>query len=153
MATTISREYWFSAAHRIEGHPKCGRLHGHNYQVIVEITSDALQNGMIVDYARLDNVLKPLFDRLDHRYLVSASNRGASDPYSSAAIVADRGSDIAALSVFATTAEMLAEWIGNRVEESLGELQELAQLEFPLKLVRVVVCETPKSTAEYRPDA
>lgn len=83
----ISRTYSFSAAHRIEGHPKCGRLHGHNYLVKVILTQhNSLESdGMVLDYGRLDEVVKPIIEQLDHRYLVSRDNIEHDDPYWSTA--------------------------------------------------------------------
>ena len=58
MTTTLTKTFRFEAAHRLpkvpEGH-KCGRLHGHSYQVdvIVEIT----------------RAWEPLHAVLDHYYL------------------------------------------------------------------------------------
>src|SRR3990172_331186 len=79
----ISRTYTFSAAHRIEGHPKCGRLHGHNYKVTVTLSGETLpDDGMLMDFGVLDEVTKPYFDQeFDHRYLVSEQNIDADDPY------------------------------------------------------------------------
>lgn len=71
----IARRYAFSAAHRLphvpEGH-KCGRLHGHNYEVeIVVGAADPLPDppGWIMDYAALDVLVAPLIAQLDHRNL------------------------------------------------------------------------------------
>ncbi|HLE81832.1 MAG TPA: 6-carboxytetrahydropterin synthase, partial [Dehalococcoidia bacterium] len=37
---SITKTYWFSAAHMLVGHPKCGRMHGHNYRVDVTVAAD-----------------------------------------------------------------------------------------------------------------
>ena len=69
----ISKEFHFSASHILyglkPGHP-CGRMHGHNYTIKVELQGTTLNNvGFVVDY----NDLKPIKDyidnRLDHRHL------------------------------------------------------------------------------------
>ena len=57
----------FSAAHRIEGHPRCGRIHGHNYRVCISIREDT---PLEVDLDVLENWLKRnVFERFDHQYL------------------------------------------------------------------------------------
>lgn len=71
----IGRIYTFSAAHRLlkmpESH-KCYRLHGHNYRAEVEIRGDTFPaNGFCVgmDFAKVDDLIKPIIARLDHQYL------------------------------------------------------------------------------------
>jgi len=44
----------------------CRRLHGHNWKIEIEIESQGLVNGMIVDY----NVLSKIVKRLDHKLIV-----------------------------------------------------------------------------------
>lgn len=70
---TISKEFSFSASHVLtglrDGHP-CGRMHGHNYVIKVELRSETLNaDSFVQDY----NDLKPIKDYidnvLDHRHL------------------------------------------------------------------------------------
>lgn len=69
---TISRTYNFDAAHWLPlvpaGH-KCGRLHGHTYELTVEVTGPVGPLGWIDDFADIDAVIKPLVASLDHRCL------------------------------------------------------------------------------------
>jgi len=134
---TIKREFWFSAAHRIEGHPKCGRLHGHNYRVIVAITGTLDDKGMVMDFGFVDMVLKPLIDEMDHRYIVSQDNIAKKDPY--AAVAIDRG-DAYMLIADHSTAEEMAQFIQTRVCRALSLL--------PNK-VSISVLETPRNEAIY----
>ncbi|MBI4415972.1 MAG: 6-carboxytetrahydropterin synthase, partial [Euryarchaeota archaeon] len=39
---------YIDCAHHLPGHPKCGQLHGHTYQVDVSIEGDH-QGGMLLD--------------------------------------------------------------------------------------------------------
>ena len=63
----------FPAAHYLTGLPdghQCGRLHGHNYEVEVEIHADDVdQTGFVVDYGELAPLREYLTARMDHRYL------------------------------------------------------------------------------------
>ena len=73
MSYTISKEFGFSASHVLgglpDGHP-CGRLHGHNYVVRVELTAAALDpSGMVFDYRSLDPFKAWLDTVVDHRHL------------------------------------------------------------------------------------
>jgi 6-pyruvoyltetrahydropterin/6-carboxytetrahydropterin synthase len=57
----------FSAAHRIAGHPRCGRVHGHNYRVCVWLRES---KPMEVDLDDLAGWLeREVYNRLDHTYL------------------------------------------------------------------------------------
>lgn len=131
----------FSAAHRIEGHPKCGRLHGHNYEVSVELQSELLNSkGMVQDFSSVKADLKSLADGLDHHYLVSHSNYAAGDPYFKAA-EAERPDDVILLLVLEhTTAEELARWFFFRLNEIYGDVVTAA-----------TVKEGAHSAATYRP--
>lgn len=72
MTYTISKEFTFSASHTLrglsEGHP-CGRQHGHNYVVQIEVTGELDEVGFVVDYAELGGIGAVIDDRLDHRHL------------------------------------------------------------------------------------
>ncbi|MFD1696016.1 6-pyruvoyl trahydropterin synthase family protein [Roseibium aestuarii] len=69
----IWKEFHFSASHQLfglaEDHP-CGRLHGHNYVVEVELEADDLDDtGFVRDYRDLGPFKAYLDDSLDHRHL------------------------------------------------------------------------------------
>lgn len=69
----ISKEFHCSCSHQLhglkEGHP-CGRLHGHNYVIIVELKSGTLdENGFIMDYGELKPIKDYIDDKLDHQNL------------------------------------------------------------------------------------
>lgn len=71
---TISKEFHFSASHVLHGlsdnHP-CGRLHGHNYVLKVELKNTILDKttGFVKDYRDLDVIKNWIDDYLDHRHL------------------------------------------------------------------------------------
>lgn len=62
----------FEAAHHLpnvpEGH-KCRRLHGHSYRVVITVREHVGSDGMVMDFADVDAVAKPVIDALDHRCL------------------------------------------------------------------------------------
>ena len=140
MTHKISREYWFSAAHRLEGHPKCGRLHGHNYKVVVELEGPVGAKGMLVDYGHLDAIVKPLINLFDHRYIVSKENIDAQCPYIKAATEHEHG---IMLSVPASTAECLTYVLYKELSRRLHAAQIKATY------LTVTIHETPKSMASY----
>lgn len=135
----ISREFWFSAAHRIEGHPKCGRLHGHNYKVVVLLRGTMDKSGMIIDFGVVDRIVKPIIDEMDHRYLASQDNVDKNDPYLAASIM-ERPDDVYRLTVPHSTAEEIAMELHRKI---------CMALKFTSHNVSVLVQETPKSEALY----
>lgn len=73
MATaTISKEFTFSASHRLDGLPEdhpCSRLHGHNYTVRLEVSGHTNKVGFVIDYRDLGFFKDILDDEMDHRDL------------------------------------------------------------------------------------
>lgn len=70
---TIKKEFTFCASHNLEclapEHP-CSRIHGHNYQVIVELKSETLNEaGFVTDYRELDTIKDWINTVLDHQHL------------------------------------------------------------------------------------
>ncbi len=69
----IAKRFHFSASHILkglaDGHP-CGRLHGHNYIVEVELRSETLnKTGFVRDYRELEALKAYIDDEIDHRHL------------------------------------------------------------------------------------
>ena len=69
----ISKEFHFSASHRLdhlpENHP-CYRLHGHNYVVELVLRSEKLNaDSFVLDYGELEPFKRIIDGELDHRHL------------------------------------------------------------------------------------
>ena len=58
----------FIAAHFIPNHWKCGKIHGHNFRVEVEVEGE-LKNGMVIDFYELKKILKDILNKFDHDLL------------------------------------------------------------------------------------
>lgn len=75
---TISKSFTFDAAHKLEGLPEthpCTRLHGHTYEVIVELSAPKLSDiGFVKDYRELKQVKEWIDATLDHQYLNDVLN-------------------------------------------------------------------------------
>ncbi|HXY83447.1 MAG TPA: 6-carboxytetrahydropterin synthase [Candidatus Saccharimonadales bacterium] len=55
----------FAAAHIIAGHPKCGRMHGHNYTLIAKVYG---QSEEWLDFEEIKRTVDQLVDsKYDHR--------------------------------------------------------------------------------------
>jgi 6-pyruvoyltetrahydropterin/6-carboxytetrahydropterin synthase len=65
----IHRDYHYDAAHWLpyvpEGH-KCGRMHGHTYRLTVFVEGEVGDDGFVIDFADLDDVVCPTIKQLDH---------------------------------------------------------------------------------------
>jgi len=101
----LARTFSFEAAHRLPAAPpghKCGRLHGHSFQVEVICEGEAdEQTGWLIDFAEIKKRFEPLHDRLDHRYLNDVE--GLENP----------------------TAENLARWIWMQLKQELPMLAQV----------------------------
>lgn len=69
----LVRDYRFEAAHRLPNLPeshKCFRLHGHSFRFSVTVVGPAnQQTGFLMDFAEVDDIVRPVLARLDHYYL------------------------------------------------------------------------------------
>jgi 6-pyruvoyltetrahydropterin/6-carboxytetrahydropterin synthase len=72
LLTSITRRYHFEAAHFLplvrEGH-KCKRMHGHNYEFELVVRANLNEQGWVLDFWDLDEIVKPVLDKVDHRLL------------------------------------------------------------------------------------
>ena len=63
----VTKEFNFCAAHFLPGHEKCGKMHGHNYRVLVTFRAHELREGqMVVDFNEIKRAVGPIIDDLDH---------------------------------------------------------------------------------------
>jgi 6-pyruvoyltetrahydropterin/6-carboxytetrahydropterin synthase len=75
-AGRVWKTFKFCAAHNLtgleDGH-KCMGVHGHNYRLTVfccgTFNTESGKNGMVVDFARIKEVVQPVVDMLDHKNL------------------------------------------------------------------------------------
>lgn len=65
-------EYSIDCAHRLPlvpaGH-KCGEMHGHRYDIRLEISGICGKSGWIIDYADVKDIADPVIMALDHQTL------------------------------------------------------------------------------------
>lgn len=66
----ISKEFRWEMGHRLPFHEGlCRNIHGHSYKMVVEITGEINEKGMIIDFYDLSMAVKPIIDELDHAFL------------------------------------------------------------------------------------
>jgi 6-pyruvoyltetrahydropterin/6-carboxytetrahydropterin synthase len=73
MKMELRKTFQFEAAHLLPLLPrshKCRRLHGHSFQVEIVVAGPCDPKlGWVMDYADISAAFRPLWTRLDHRYL------------------------------------------------------------------------------------
>ena len=112
----------FSSSHQLRHYQgKCEELHGHNFQVRVEVEGSELhpQTGILMDFKELKSKLKEVLDHLDHRHLNELEAFAQDNPSS----------------------ENLARYIYTQLKTLLQE--------HPVRLCQVSVAEKESSEAVY----
>jgi 6-pyruvoyltetrahydropterin/6-carboxytetrahydropterin synthase len=72
----VAKRFRWEGAHRLPWHTEgCQHLHGHSYQLWVELTGEATNKGMSIDFKEIKEVLAPLITAWDHAILVDESDQ------------------------------------------------------------------------------
>jgi 6-pyruvoyltetrahydropterin/6-carboxytetrahydropterin synthase len=105
----LRKTFQFEAAHLLPRLPKahkCRRLHGHSFKVEIVVNGELdARLGWVMDYADISEAFKPIWERLDHRYLNEIP--GLENP----------------------TSENISIWIWNMLKPALPLLTEVAVAE------------------------
>jgi 6-pyruvoyl-tetrahydropterin synthase len=117
----IEKKYHFYAAHRNkEAGVKCGRLHGHTYNVICHFKFNELTNGVSMLFSDIDKIVEPIIKQYDHYLLLYKEDAlcNALDLLNEPYIELP----------FETSAENMALWIFNQIKNYLPIIKiELAE--------------------------
>lgn len=66
----IAKEFRWEMGHRLPYHNGlCKNVHGHSYQMVVELEGDVNSNGMIIDFYDLGEIINPIIEKYDHAFL------------------------------------------------------------------------------------
>jgi 6-pyruvoyltetrahydropterin/6-carboxytetrahydropterin synthase len=106
MDVELVKTFRFEAAHSLpnapEGH-KCRRVHGHSYRIDVHVAGEVDPNtGWLMDYAEIKQIVEPVIEELDHRFL----------------------NDVGGLEN--STSELLARYLWDRVAPEIPQLAAIA---------------------------
>jgi 6-pyruvoyltetrahydropterin/6-carboxytetrahydropterin synthase len=67
----IEKKYHFYAAHRnLSAGEKCGRIHGHTYDVVCHFKFDTIENGITMLFSDIDKIAEPIIKQYDHTFLL-----------------------------------------------------------------------------------
>ena len=127
----ISRgEHQFASAHFLVDMGKCERLHGHNYNVRVELGGEAGEDDTIIDFNTINPIIKEICDGLDHKIIIAENSPrhtleiGDAEievKFKSKRFVFPR-SDCMILPIKATTVERLSVYLVDLIAQKLGAL-------------------------------
>ncbi|MFX0048416.1 MAG: 6-pyruvoyl tetrahydropterin synthase family protein [Candidatus Hermodarchaeota archaeon] len=116
----------FSASHFLKEPFECSKLHGHNYYISVEVEAPLDENYFVVDFIELKKKVKIIAKTLDHRVLIPelSSDLIISETSESIEIVTNTNkryifpkTDVKLLPLPATTSELLAKFIHDKLKE------------------------------------
>lgn len=120
----------FSAAHFTTFGGQCEPLHGHNYDVFVEVEGDLTEDGWVLDFVALKKLVASLCQDLDHRFLlpvqspvlaITEAPNAWEIAFQERRYVIPKG-DVCPLPIDNSTAERLAEWLCLSLKERLAAL-------------------------------
>lgn len=119
----------FAAAHFVTFGGRCESLHGHNYDVIVQIGGALSDDSWVADFGDVKRFVRELIQPLDHKFLLAAANKHLDVSRNDDAYDIRFGgrryvfpaSDVAELDIDNTTAERLAEWLASRLAAKLAD--------------------------------
>ena len=130
----ISKEFKWEMGHRLPFHSgKCKNIHGHTYKMRVEIEGDLDENGMVIDYYDVSEIISPIIDELDHSFMVKETDKDIIDflvKLNSKKVVVP----------FETTAENITLHLLTKIKERISSDR--------IKKIKVRVYETEKTYAE-----
>jgi len=128
----IVKKYHFYAAHRNkEAGEKCGRIHGHTYDVKCTFQfKEIADNGITTLFSDIDKMVEPIIKEYCHWFVIYEE-----DPLVSVLELA--GEPIKKVP-FETSAENMAIWLFNRIKR-----------ETDLNITRIELAETKSSNVVY----
>lgn len=128
----VTKRYHFYAAHRNKtAGEKCGRIHGHTYDVLCHFEFEELINGVTMLFSDIDKIVEPIVKQYDHYFLLYEK-----DPLTELLTLA--GEKFISLP-FETSAENMCLWIFNQIK-----------LHLPIQKIELAETKTSKIVYESK---
>jgi 6-pyruvoyltetrahydropterin/6-carboxytetrahydropterin synthase len=125
----IQKKYHFYAAHRNKNAgEKCGRIHGHTYDVVCHFKFNEIKNGVTMLFSEIDKVVEPIVKQYDHHFLLYKED--------SLCDILNMANEPFIELPFETSAENMAMWIFNQIKTYLP-------------IVKIELAETKSSNVIY----
>ncbi len=133
----IGKEYRWEMSHRLQFYDGlCKNIHGHSYKMIIELEGEADKNGIVLDFFKIDEIVKPILKVYDHCFTINRNDSEMRD------FLINNNFKIVELD-FNTTSENLAKHFANLLK---GNFSQFANLSF----LTVKVYETIDAYAEVK---
>ena len=136
-----------AAAHMLSKHDKCARLHGHNYQIEVEIDGELDHKNMVIDFGVFKSKIGELLKRFDHKILLPAESKDfeVKVEENQVSVISCEGrkyrfprEDVELLPLEATTVELLSKFIHDLIKREYSDFK-----------ITITMSETPTSVVVY----
>lgn len=134
-AVRIAKEFHWEMGHRLPFHEGgCQNIHGHSYRMRVELEGSLDDNGMVLDYFDLKEIVEPIVARIDHSFLCDDRDATMIEFLSINALKH-------VVVPFRTTAENITTWMLQQIAESLTTRSNLTRLTIRLQETERVYAE------------
>jgi 6-pyruvoyltetrahydropterin/6-carboxytetrahydropterin synthase len=118
----------FAAAHFATFEGTCESLHGHNYDLLIEVAGGLTDDGWLIDFGVLKAIARELCRELDHKFLLQRDSKvlQIDEGMSNWKVrFQERGwvfpkADVLPLPIENSTAEQLARWFAERLRDALA---------------------------------
>lgn len=138
----ITKEVTFDAAHFLSDYyGKCERVHGHTYTLAVTLEGSVQENGLIVDFALLKQIIKNrILNKLDHQMLNDVIKNPSAERI--AVWIWDQLKDVKKI--------LKAEAGDPNLDQNIRKMLKNGSIEKTFRLYEVKLCETVGSCVTYR---
>lgn len=136
-----TKEFRFEMAHVLTNYKGlCGNLHGHSYKCLVTLSSDSLDNGMVMDFSIIKKIInEKVLGPMDH---ACAFNSNSDDKFENELYeLCKKHNKRVVVFPFRTTAENMSKWIYDRINDEIGNLL--------IQCTKVELYETTTGHATY----
>ena len=130
----LKKTFELPIGHRLSKHQgRCSNIHGHNFKIIVTISSEKLNmNDMVMDFSDLKKIVNFVLDDLDHGLMINKCDHKFASELSNRILEFDCD----------PTAEVLGKFIFEKIQSNL--------MLHDVILKEVAVYENEDSVAIYR---
>ena len=134
-AVRIAKEFHWEMGHRLPFHTGgCQNIHGHSYRMRVELEGTVDENGMVLDYFDLKEIVEPIIERIDHSFLCDSNDMQMLDFFAHNPLKH-------VVVPFRTTAENITAWMIEEIGERLSTSHNITQLSIRLMETERVYAE------------
>ena len=145
---TIRKKFEFEAAHVLSSSysEECQQIHGHSYIVEVFISGPLNEDGMVIDFKKLNEIVRPLLERWDHKVLIEGEPVADGNFLHTGSV-----QEFLKGSLVLTDRNPTAEWMSEYLYYNIRPELTMARPSIDLRL-KVRVHETRTGWAEYSED-